>query len=157
MILFFFWNIKSNGKKPSCQIFNPSIINANSFFSEIFKIPINSKLIYFERLRFVDDEPIIFEKTYLPLSRFYFDPNILTENSMYDVFYKQYKVAFTKATEVLKPIYIDNKRIIKLLKLNHKDIGMNINRTTYETNNKVIEYTESIIKNNVFGIQNYTK
>lgn len=147
----FFENIKSSGKEPNCKILTSDIIKANTFFSEIFKIPINSKLIYFERLRFIDNEPIIFEKTYLPLSRFPdFNPHILNKNSMYNVFSKKYNVSFLKATEVLKPINIDTKKIIKLLNLTTKDIGMNINRTTFEINNKIIEYTESIIKNNVF-------
>ena len=146
----FYENIKASGKIPSSKIIKHSIENATVELSEIFKIPINSKLIYFERLRLMDNIPIIFEKTYLPLNRFQnFNPLDLNFKSMYNIFENEFNVVFSKATETLKPIMISDKQELFNLNLNKKTIGMQIIRTTFEKE-KVIEYTISNIKDNVF-------
>ncbi|CAM3165429.1 GntR family transcriptional regulator [Streptobacillus felis] len=146
----FYENIKSAGKKPKSEIVSHKIIEANFELSEIFRIPLNSKIIYFERLRFMNEEPIIFEQTYLPMYRFNgFDPLELNNNSMYNIFENRYDVTFSKAIETLKPILISSKKEKTLLKLKDNDLGMSITRSTYEKE-KIIEYTISSIKNNVF-------
>ncbi|WP_066901667.1 GntR family transcriptional regulator [Streptobacillus notomytis] len=146
----FYENIKSAGKVPKSEIVFHKIMKANFKLSEIFRIPLNSKIIYFERLRFMDNEPIIFEKTYLPMYRFNgFDPLELNNKSMYNIFENEYNIAFSKAVETLKPILISNKKEKDLLNLKENSVGMNIVRTTYEKE-KIIEYTISSIKNDVF-------
>lgn len=147
----FYENIKSAGKLPKSKIISHSIIEANFELSEIFKIPLNSKLIYFERLRFMDNEPIIFEITYLPVNRFpTFNPLELNNESMYKIFEKKFEVIFSKAIETLKPMIFKNDLEIDLLKINKNELGMNITRITYEKE-KVVEYTISHIKDNVFN------
>ncbi|WP_197034505.1 GntR family transcriptional regulator [Streptobacillus canis] len=146
----FYENIKSAGKTPKSKIISHKILEANFELSEIFRIPLNSKIIYFERLRFMDNEPIIFEKTYLPLYRFNgFDPLELNQKSMYNIFENKFEINFSKAVETLKPILISDKKEKNLLNLKENDLGMNIIRSTYEKE-KIIEYTISSIKNNVF-------
>ncbi|WP_158007932.1 GntR family transcriptional regulator [Streptobacillus ratti] len=146
----FYENIKSAGKVPKSEIVFHKIIKADFKFSEIFRIPLNSKIIYFERLRFMDNDPIIFEKTYLPMYRFNgFNLLELNHESMYNIFENKHNITFSKAVETLKPILISNKKEKELLNLNENSIGMSIIRTTYEKE-KIIEYTISNIKNDVF-------
>ncbi|ACZ01778.1 GntR family transcriptional regulator [Streptobacillus moniliformis] len=146
----FYENIKSAGKEPKSEIVFHKIMKANFKLSEIFRIPLNSKIIYFERLRFMDNDPIIFEKTYLPMYRFNgFNPLELNNKSMYNIFENEYGIIFSKAIETLKPILISDKKEKNLLNLKKTSLGMNIIRTTYEKE-KIIEYTVSNIKNDVF-------
>lgn len=142
--------MKALGKNPSSKLIFYKILKCDLFFSEIFKVPINSKVYEIHRLRFIEDKPVIFEKTYIPEIRFNkFNFEKLNEVAMYEIFKNDYSVKFEKAVETFKPIKIKNLEEIKLLKIKKNDVAMEVIRKTYE-NGKVIEYTISHVKSDIF-------
>lgn len=149
---FYSFNDKmlSLGKKPSSKLVSYEILNADTFFSEIFQIPLNSNIYYLTRLRLVDNRVAMFEKTYLPANRFKdFDFELLNQKPMYDIFKEKYSVQFEKATETFKPIKITEKCDINNLKTYKNDVAMEIVRKTYEYG-RIIEYTISHVVKDLF-------
>ena len=149
---FYSFNDKmlSIGKKPSSKLIDYRIIKCNNFFSEVFKIPENSKIYHIKRLRLVDDMPAMLEHTFLPEYRFKnFDFEKLNKVPMYEIFEKEYDTFLEKAIETFKPIKVEDKDDIKYLEIPFDSIAMEIVRTTFEYD-KVIEYTVSHAKNNMF-------
>lgn len=142
--------ISSLGKKPSSKLIKYKTIKCNKFFSQIFKIPENSNIYHIKRLRLVDGVPAMLENTFLPEYRFKdFDFKKLNDTPMYEMFEKEYNVFLEKAIENFKPIKLRDKDDFKYLELENDSVAMEITRTTFEYD-KVIEYTVSHAKNNMF-------
>ena len=131
------------GKIPSSRVLKDEVISSDKEFAEIFKIPLTVNILHITRLRLINDEPIMYEDTYIPLNRFEnFDPELLNEKPMYSIFKEQYNVSFDKATESFSSLIIKDKEILDNLGYKEKSSCMLIKRLTYEKN-RVIEYTVS--------------
>ena len=139
----FYEEVKKVGNVPSSRVISSNIIPLNKELSEIFKIPPTTEILYIKRLRLVDNKPLIFEHTYLPISRFKdFDVNLLNSTPMYSIFKEKYNVIFEKATESFSAFILEDKEILKYLGYQKKSSCMLIKRTTYEKG-EVVEYTIS--------------
>lgn len=139
------------GKTPTSVLVSHKIIECNSRLSEIFGINEGSKLFNIKRLRLIDDIPVMLEETFIPEYRFKNFPfEKLNKVQMYKIFKEKYGVSFSSAKESFKPIKATNKEDIKYLNIKKDDIIIEIIRSTYELN-KLIEYTISHIKNDVFS------
>lgn len=146
----FYDEIKKMGKTPSSILIDKEIIPIKPELLSIFKLPSSEYLIHIKRLRLVDNVPIMFENTYLPLKRFpNFDPYLLNEKSMYSIFKNQYDVHFDKATETFTAVLLENDEILEKLKYSTPSTCMLVTRTAYEKN-KVIEYTVSYARGDKF-------
>ena len=112
----FYEEVKKVGKVPSSRVISSNIIPLNKELAEIFKIPPTTEILYIKRLRLVDNKPLIFEHTYLPISRFKdFDVNLLNSTPMYSIFKEKYNVIFEKATESFSAFILEDKEILKYL------------------------------------------
>lgn len=146
----FYEEFKKMGKRPTSKILGYKIINKDEKLSEIFKIPLKNEILYIKRLRLVDEIPLIYEETYLPLNRFKnFNVDILNSVPMYTIFRDDYNVVFEKATESFSASILEDKEILKHLNYSKKISCMLIKRLTYEKGN-VIEYTVSYAKGDKF-------
>ncbi len=146
----FYNTMISLGKSPTSKLISCEIIDAGKKFSEVFSVSEISKVYHIKRLRLIDGEPAMLENTFIPEYRFKnFNHDKLNKIPMYKIFKEEYDVKFTNATETFKPILVKEKEDIKYLEINKKDIVMQITRTAYEMN-KVIEYTVSHVKNDLF-------
>lgn len=132
-----------SGKKPSSKVISWKVVSRNEELAEIFKISSLISILHIKRLRLIDDEPTIYEDTFIPLSRFEnFNVDMLNEKPMYSIFREQYKVSFEKAVESFSPVLVETKEILSHLGYKKKAVCMLIKRLTYEQS-KVIEYTIS--------------
>ncbi len=138
------------GKTPTSKLVSCELVEAGDKFSEIFSISKSSKIYHIKRLRLIDGEPAMLENTFIPEYRFKnFDYNKLNKIPMYEIFKNEYGIKFTNAKETFKPVLANLKEDIKYLEINKKDIVMQIIREAFEMN-KIIEYTVSHVKNNLF-------
>lgn len=139
----FYEETVKSGKKPSSKVVSSETVNADEEFCEIFKIPSSVKILHIRRLRLINDEPVMYEDTFIPLNRFEnFNADLLNEQPMYSIFRESYKVSFEKAVESFTPVLMEKKEILELLGYKKKAVCMKIKRLTYEKS-KVIEYTVS--------------
>lgn len=142
----FYEEVSKTGKKPSSKVLYSEIISPNNELCEIFKINSSIKILLIKRLRLIDDEPIIFEETFIPVNRFpNFEVNLLNEVPMYSIFKEKYNVIFEKATESFSALVVSNSEILSNLGYKKPASCMLIKRLTFE-NNEVIEYTISYAK-----------
>ncbi|KEI08681.1 GntR family transcriptional regulator [Clostridium sp. K25] len=141
--------MKKIGKVPKSNVIDFDIIKATENLVEKLKCSINDEIYKIVRLRIADENPMMYETTYLPLKRF---PELTKEqleyNSMYDVFKKKYNVHFTKAEETFRPVHMRNHEA-KLLKADVKIPSMMIERYTFEQST-IIEYTVGIARGDRF-------
>lgn len=142
--------IKKMGKIPSSILIDKEIIPITPELSSIFKLSSLEKIIHIKRLRLVDNVPIMFENTYLPLGRFKnFDPFLLNKKQMYSIFKEKYNVVFDKATETFTAVLLEDNEILEKLKYTSPSTCMLVTRTAYEKG-KVIEYTVSYARGDKF-------
>lgn len=141
--------MKKIGKNPTSKVLDFEKIKSDERLARKLGIKISGKLYKFTRLRLADDEPIMLETSYLPVSRF---PNLtreeLEEKPMYDIFRDKYDVEFSKAEERFRPVNT-RKNEAEILNVSRKVPGMMIERSTYE-GEKVIEYTVGIARGDKF-------
>lgn len=141
----FYEEIKKIGKSASSKVLSYNIIPITNELKEIFKLgkSFSTSLLHIKRLRLVNSEPLIYEETFLPLSRFEnFNVELLNEIPMYSIFKETYNVIFNKATETFSSLILEDKEILKHLGYHKSGACMFIKRLTYEKDS-IIEYTIS--------------
>jgi GntR family transcriptional regulator len=141
--------MKKLGKKPTSIILDFEIVKCNKKIASKLSCATGDEIYKIIRLRLADNEPMMYETTYLPCCRFPdFDKNYIEKRSMYDVFRKRYNISFSKAEEKLKPV-ITKQIEAKLLDVDISVPSMRIERFTYEVD-KIIEYTSGIVRGDRF-------
>lgn len=149
-IYSFYEEMKKIGKHPTSKVLDFKVIDSDEKLNSIFKVSKNIKLINIIRLRLVDNEPIIFENTFLPLNKFKdFDPLLLNKKSMYSIFREQYNINLDKATESFSSLFVTNKQILSNLGYKDKASCMFIKRKTFSEND-IVEYTLSYARGDKF-------
>lgn len=97
--------MRKKGLNPSTKILNKEVINSDEKVSAALNIPVGSKVIQVSRLRFANDEPIVFVMTYLPYDKC---PSIMAKNleseSMYEVLESDCGLLISGATRSLESI-----------------------------------------------------
>nr|WP_300005542.1 GntR family transcriptional regulator [Tissierella sp.] len=141
--------MKSIGKKPSSKVLSFDIIKAPESIARKMNLSLEERVYVFARLRSADQEPMMFETTYLPYRRFKNLTREKLENyAMYDIFTKEYGISFTKAEEILQPVLIREAEAY-ILNCSVRTASMMIERITYEGRD-IIEYTKSVSRGDKF-------
>ncbi len=137
------------GKSPSSKVLSFDIVKANKKVARKLNCAIDTKVFEIIRLRYADDDAMMYERTYLPYHRFEGLSKSAIENyPMYDVFRTEYDVIFSKAEETLKPVTTRDYEA-DLLNTNPAIPSMKIERITFE-DDAIIEYTISIARGDQF-------
>lgn len=93
------------GMIPSTKILNIEVIFSDEKVSNALRLPLGSKVIQLSRVRFANNEPIVFVVTYLPFDKC---PGILKKNleieSMYEILEKECGLLISGATRSLESI-----------------------------------------------------
>ena len=105
----------------------------------------DSSLVFqIERIRFIDEDPTILEKIYIPE---YMCPNLTEElignNSLYKLYREKYLHKTQRAKQVINPIILD-KHQSKLLNVNLNTLALKIDRVVFTDKEEVLEYTSSL-------------
>ncbi|MBZ1504875.1 MAG: GntR family transcriptional regulator [Latilactobacillus curvatus] len=142
--------MKSLGKDPETQILSFKTMKANQFIAEGLGIEQDTEIIKIKRLRLADKEPMMLERTYLPLSKF---PDLNLESlqsaPLYDLFIKKYNQTVKVADEILS-VGIMTAKDAQQLKFYEGAPVLKLKRTTYNNKNEIIEYTLSVARGDKF-------
>lgn len=137
------------GKIPSSKVLSFGIVDCNLKVARKLKCNEFDKVYEIVRLRLADDEPMMYEQTYLPCNRFAnLSSKEIEKSPMYDVFRSKYGVKLTKAEEELQPVKT-RRHEAKLLEVDESVPSMMIERITFE-NDAIIEYTVGIARGDRF-------
>lgn len=137
--------MKKRGKKPTSQLisFEEKEEDFLGIFSE--KIPIYE----FERVRFADNEPLMFSKTLISKALIgSISKEELENNPLYDIFKIKLNFNLLQAEQTMKPCII-TKDEAEYLKVNEGSLGMFVERKLF-INNELLEYSCGIIRGDRF-------
>ena len=112
---------------------------------EYLQLKDNDSLIFqIERIRYIDENPTILEKIYIPE---YMCPNLnyklIEKNSLYKLYRQKYMHKAQKSTQVINPIMLDRFQA-KLLNVDLNSLALKIDRVVFTDNEEVIEFTSSL-------------
>lgn len=98
------------------------------------------------RLRYVQDEPIIFETSYIPLKYF---PNLteekLRKSSLYDLMQDEYSVFVVRAKEIFEPVLVRGYES-QFLEVEEGFPALLLDRIAYDLNEQPVEFCRSIVR-----------
>lgn len=144
---------KALGKTPKTVILEFETIEANKYFANKLQVSLGDPLYKMKRLRLADDEPMMLERTYLPVKKFWhLTQSLLESKPLYDLFSQDYQQLVHIADEEFYASIVRNKDT-SYLNIEEGSAVLNLVRTTYNINNEVIEYTLSVARSDQFHYQ----
>lgn len=110
----------------------------------------NSKLLYIKRVRYINNEPLMLEKTYLPLKRF---DGIIDENfnqSLYKILEEKYNIEpnYARATINVKTAQDEESQLLNI-QLNSALVEKEV--TVFDQNRLPIEYNKTYYRSDKFS------
>ncbi|NLX70494.1 MAG: GntR family transcriptional regulator [Clostridiales bacterium] len=131
------------GLKPSTRVLDLNVIPGIARINEMLNIPLEEKLVYLFRLRFANDEPIVYVETYLP----YKDcPGIIEEDftrgSLYRILEEKYNKRIVRATRKIEAVNA-SKEDAKLLGIKNNDAILFVRTVAYDWYGTPTEYSEA--------------
>ncbi|GAA0591517.1 GntR family transcriptional regulator [Virgibacillus siamensis] len=141
--------MKATGKTPATQVLSFREIALDERLANKMDMAPFEEIFQVVRLRLADDEPLMYETSYLPKKTF---PNLtekdLMERPMYDVFTEDYQVGVTKAVERFSATSVRNEEA-EQFGMTAGQPAMLIKRFAYH-NDELIEYTISVARGDKF-------
>ena len=136
---------KDNNLNVRNEILQFELSKPNDKISNYLKLKNKNLLVFkIERVRFIDNEPTILEKIYIPQ---YMCPDLnkslLEENSLYKLYREKYMHKIQQARQVINPIIL-SKSEARILNVDLSTLGLKIDRIVFTDKNDVLEYTSSL-------------
>lgn len=141
------------GREPKTIIIEYHIDIPSDYILEKMKLEKDSLVISFVRLRLADDEKMMLETSYVPYLQFKeLTRPLLDELPLYEIFEKRYNKKIHKVNEVFSVTNL-NATQAKLLDTVANNPALKINRTSYDKDKNVIEYSISLASGDKFNYE----
>lgn len=141
--------MKKIGKTPFTKVLSFNTIKADRRYASKLKISPGEEIYEIKRLRLADDEPLMYETSYIPSNKF---PDLkrieLETTPMYEIFSNKYGVSVSKAIEQFSATNLREEEA-KHLNYDTSRPAMLIKRYAYQ-NEEIIEYTVSVLSGQKF-------
>lgn len=139
----------ANGMVPKSEILDFRIKKANKDLAKQMQINNADLIIELVRLRLADDEPMMYETTYIPYDRFTnISRELISEKPLYDIFDESNAAIFT-VNERFSVSKLNNK-IANFLGQNHDAPSLKIIRKSFDFDENLVEYTISYARGDKF-------
>jgi len=115
----FYEDTVAHGLIPHTQVLDFEVIPSSSRIARELRIPSGEPVIYLNRLRFIENEPIVLVETYIPN---YMCPDLLQVNmetrSLYQVLREQYNLCIVRAYRSIEavPARVDEAKLLGIEK-----------------------------------------
>lgn len=126
-------------------ILTQTVVRADGILANRLAVPPESEVIVIERLRVLNERPMMINKAYVPLA---LCPALAEEpitGSLYDLLAHRYKIPITRATDTLEAISTD-KYVANQLGIRAGSPLMYVERTAYTSNNQLLHLGENYIR-----------
>jgi GntR family transcriptional regulator len=101
----FYSDMAARGQPPVSEVLTQEIIAANRKIAGYLKLRQGAPVIHIDRLRFVDEEPIVLVATYLPLEQVPDLPAVdLSRRSLYEYLETTYGIIITRGRRTLEAV-----------------------------------------------------
>jgi len=108
--------MKSRGLEPGNKLLTAKIISADKVNSSKLRIPLNSKILKFSRLRFGNDIPMAYQTTSIPVSYIGIIEDPELEGSLEDLLQNRFGITIVTSQTEISGDFADQK-IAKLLEI----------------------------------------
>ena len=126
--------------QPSNTIYSVlELVKANQKLSYIFNIPIGKNLYILKRIRGKQEEPIVYSISYLNLDIILPNNDDFLYGSLYNFLVKN-NVVFSHIKEIVEA-ELASEEVAKLLKIPKKSAVLKRTRFSYNSENRLVEYT----------------
>ena len=142
--------MREMGREPQTTVLEFEEIEADKSIAEHMALHIGERVYKLKRLRAADGMPLMIECTYLPVRKFLaLELSMLDGHSLYHVIEGTFGERVRVAEE---EFYASVARLsdARLLDINEGDPVLDLVRTTFNTQNEIIEYTLSVARADQF-------
>lgn len=138
------------GKEPQTDVISFEIKPADSLAAHSLGLKEGEKIYIIKRLRLANSVSMMLETTYLPV---YLFPKLkkekVSKKPLYEIFRQDYNQRIKYADEGFTSS-VTSKKDSEILKVPISSPCLQIQRTTYNQKNIIIEYTESVARSDKF-------
>jgi GntR family transcriptional regulator len=138
--------IRERGLTPKDVIKSFQIIKVKPSIAKHLNLEESDDVIELIRLRYVQEEPMIFETSYIPLKYF---PSLTQEklgkSSLYDLMQNEYAVFVNKAKEIFEPVLIKAYES-QYLEVEEGYPALLLERVAYDSSGRPVEFCRSIVR-----------
>ncbi|MDQ0858904.1 GntR family transcriptional regulator [Bacillus sp. V2I10] len=141
--------MKKAGKHPSTKVILFEKMTCDNKIAKAMNLTTQDEVFKIIRLRLSDQEPMIYETSYVPVKRFKkLSSDELEQTPMYEIFRSEYHVNITSALESFKAVSARNVES-EMLNIENSSPCLMLKRITFEQE-EIIEYTISIARGDKF-------
>lgn len=144
--------MRLRGFEPKTVIVGKGVTAASSDIAEYLRIPDRSEVVWYERLRLADDEPICYEVSYFSQERFPdfpFPKDSYT--SSYDIFKKEYRVEVVRAEQAYHAIKASPKQS-KMLRIPLESPVLLLVSTEFDGDDSPVQFTLGAYRGDRYNI-----
>lgn len=137
---------RSAGMKPASRVIALEVVQADPGVAERLALKAKDQVILLKRLRLVNDEPLMIEKSYLPYKQY---PRLLehdfSSQSLYDVLSKQYGAYVVETEQTLEPTLLTPEES-EYFSLKNGQPAMLVHINAFTEGRKPVEFSKSVIR-----------
>lgn len=138
--------VKEKGQILTNRVLSVDIIESNKQITQKLHLPLGHKVYVLTRLRFIDEEPVIIENSFIDYERFsHINQHDFSKESLYSVIEEQYKTQIVQGQERISIAYATNYEA-ELLGLDAGQAVFYLSGTACDVQGEPVEYFKSIIK-----------
>ncbi|MBK0037263.1 MULTISPECIES: GntR family transcriptional regulator [unclassified Enterococcus] len=142
--------MKALGKQPETRVLAFKKMEATKYFATQLQVSIGEPIYKLKRLRLADGQPMMIERSYLPVKRFMnLTSEMIEQKPLYDIFHEDFYQVIRLADEEFFAS-IASAKDAALLKIHEGAPVLNLVRSTFNIENEVIEYTLSVARADQF-------
>ena len=134
------------GFDAATRVIAGSIERAGDSVAEALDISPDDPVVYLERVRMADGEPLLLERARLPAQRF---PGLLAfdfeRRSLYDILGERYATRIVRARETVEPVML-RRREAELLALPTRALALQIDGVAYASDGSPVEVARSFVR-----------
>lgn len=147
-------DVLHNGMVPRNRLLDATVVPAAKPMDELLKVPLQSPVNALARVRYADEVPLLFEKTYIP---WHVAPGLANDykedsGSLYAFLEARYQVKIVRSVEQLKPVLAD-KEAAKHLRVSEGALCLQVKTLAYGEEGKPLEVSFGIFRGD---FQSYT-
>ncbi|HAX74002.1 MAG TPA: GntR family transcriptional regulator [Firmicutes bacterium] len=132
----------NKGMKPQTKVISYEIIEATDYLANKLEIKVGEKVHRLLRVRMVDDRPMTFENTYIPLNVVKVLPNSAIHASLYAYIMEELEIKIATGTQNVSAVKA-SVEVAKLLDVPLNDPLIYLELTSFLMDGKVLEYVET--------------
>jgi GntR family transcriptional regulator len=138
--------LRSSGAEITTTVLSRTLTTALPAIASSLQLEPEAPVLELERLRRVNDQPLMLERTWLPVERLPGIPDAeFSVTGLYEILRERYGIRLVRATESFEPVVLDRKEA-KVLEVGVGQPALMLLRTTFDDADVPIESARAILR-----------